>query len=655
MAESSQDTAQPKHSSKARRRASARSNQSPIYTVLGVGYVILLFLIWLTGTIAVDAINDISIQAGERANDYNRRLTLALNIRYAAANAIVEARLLRGCDTRVPVPPFRRKLGEAKDILEKNIEAGRDLWGRSDSPLILSPGEVAAWKRVEAAAVSFGGILASVEKKSGADAAPPEAGIAQIAADVAAAAAPTVSPIPQESQPMPVSPESDAFFGARSQLEEAADNLAKAVINVRDDLLSNFTAQQMDAANSVSWKQWTALFLGVGIAAITFTLVQRQLREVRRASQEEQDAKDFARSVYDSQLSYIIVVGRQGELLSVNEAFLSSLGLQENALVLQDYHAAFSHMPDLAAFVGKTLKSSDEMTVYRERIEVRAWDERSPVPAQTEPRVFDVSLYPLLLGGRPRGRVIVLVDVTTVEKQREELRKSRTLSTLGQVTAQVAHELYNPIGAVKLNIELLEMQLGGNDDVKHTLARLKRGAEHLSTIAQDLRYLTKPRDPERKPTDLNKLLDEVVELVSDRLERTRIRVIRAYSRDLPEGEYDSQQLRKVFLNLLINAVEASPQNGEVELRTEMITNGRSASIAGINRSRGVLSISVIDHGVGMSPETKRRLFEAFYTTKRNGTGLGMMITQEIIKMHGGKIDVDSEEGRGTTIKVYLPV
>jgi signal transduction histidine kinase len=650
MAESSRNTSQARRSNKARRAASARSNQNPIYTVLVVGYVILLFLIWLTGTIGVRTISDISIQAGEQSNDYNRRLTLALNIRYAAANAIVEARLLRGCDTRVPVPPFRRKLSEARNILQKRIDDGRDLWGKTDSQSTISPDEIAAWKRVEVAVENFWGALASVDKKP-----ETETAKALITADVAPLAAPTIPPVPPESQPVPVSPESDAFLGARSQLEEAADNLAKAVISVRDNLLNRYTVQQMDASNSVSWTQWIALSLGLGIAAVTFWLVQRQIREIRRATTEEQDAKDFARSVFDSQLNYIIVVGRQGELLSVNQAFMNSLGMQSSALVLQDYHAAFSHMPDIAAFVGKTLKSPDEMMVHRERIEVKGREERSAGPSQNELRVFDVSLYPLLLGGRPRGRVIVLVDVTTAEKQREELRKSRTLSTLGQVTAQVAHELYNPIGAVKLNIELLEMQLGGNDDVKHTLARLKRGAEHLSTIAQDLRYLTKPRDPERKPTDLNKLLDEVVELVSDRLERTRIRVIRNYSRELLEGEYDSQQLRKVFLNLLINAVEASPQSGEVELRTSLIANGRSISTAGLNRSRGVLSISVIDHGVGMSPETKRRLFEAFYTTKRNGTGLGMMITQEIIKKHGGKIEVDSEEGRGTTVNVYLPV
>src|SRR5262249_10060814 len=266
------------------------------------------------------------------------------------------------------------------------------------------------------------------------------------------------------------------------------------------------------------------------------------------------------------------------------------------------------------------------------------------------------------IGGQPGGRVVVIVDVTEAEKVREELRRSRTLSAVGQITATVAHELYNPIGAVKLNLDLLEMQMGADGELKHTVGRLRRGVEHLSTIVMDLRYLTRTRDPEPRTTDLNKLLDEVVELASDRLERSRTYVERNYFQQLPQGEYDPQQLRKVFLNLLINAVETWPptsdaadplrKTGCAEWRTRTVPETAASRPAKTNGTRGALVISVIDRGVGMSAETKRRLFEAFYTTKRNGTGLGMMITQEIVKKHGGKMEVESEEGKGTTVSVY---
>jgi signal transduction histidine kinase len=336
-------------------------------------------------------------------------------------------------------------------------------------------------------------------------------------------------------------------------------------------------------------------------------------------------------------------------LLAVNQAFLNHFGLPAPPGVLQDYRAALQRLPEVAAFVGKALEQPDDSSSLRERLEVKPHDGRNG-----DTRLFDVYASPLTIGGQTGGRVVAILDVTEAEKVREELRRSRTLSAVGQITATVAHELYNPIGAVKLNLDLLEMQTSGDGDLNHTVARLKRGVEHLSTIVMDLRHLTRTRDPERQTTDLNRLLDEVVELASDRLERSRVCVERNYATQLPRGDYDPQQLRKVFLNLLINAVEASPQNSGVELRTCYVS-AAAPSPAETNGDHGELVVSVIDRGAGMSGETKRRLFEAFYTTKHNGTGLGMMITQEIVKKHGGKMEVESEEGKGTTVSVYLPV
>src|SRR5262249_34823127 len=153
---------------------------------------------------------------------------------------------------------------------------------------------------------------------------------------------------------------------------------------------------------------------------------------------------------------------------------------------------ALSHLPEVAAFVGKTLAQPDDSSSLRERIEVRPWYGISalngsaqsapglsaPIQGGTDTRLFDVYTSPLTSGGQSVWRVVVIVDVTEAEKVREELRRSRTLSAVGQITATVAHELYNPIGAVKLNLDLLEMQISDDGDIKHTVARIKRGVEH---------------------------------------------------------------------------------------------------------------------------------------------------------------------------------
>ncbi|HEY9436503.1 MAG TPA: ATP-binding protein [Blastocatellia bacterium] len=629
-------------------------NLRSIYTVLAIGFALLLFLIGLIGVGSSSKLNQISISAGKSADDYMERLKLALNIREAAAEVVSEARLLRARQAmRVWNPPFKSDLNEAKERFQTEIEKGRKQWLNHEGPGTLSNKEVEAWRGVETASQKFSEILAKIEKLKN-----PEGPVSGPAANqkgepsqapaVAASGGQQQSDPPQNAHQQ-VQIIQTEFFNLRKDLYSAAETLTRAVTQVQQEILNEFSGRQQRAATEIKRTTWVTLALGLLVATLTLILARNQITQLRQASRQQQEAKDFARSIFDSQSNDILVVNNDGELLAVNQAFLNHFGLPAPPGVLQDYRAALQRLPEVAAFVGKALEQPDDSSSLRERLEVKPQDGRNG-----DTRLFDVYASPLTIGGQTGGRVVAILDVTEAEKVREELRRSRTLSAVGQITATVAHELYNPIGAVKLNLDLLEMQTSGNGDLKHTVARLKRGVEHLSTIVMDLRHLTRTRDPERQTTDLNGLLDEVVELASDRLERSRVCVERNYAAKLPRGDYDPQQLRKVFLNLLINAVEASPQNSGVELRTRYVS-AAARPPAETNGDRGELVISVIDRGAGMSRETKRRLFEAFYTTKHNGTGLGMMITQEIVKKHGGKMEVESEEGKGTTVSVYLPV
>jgi signal transduction histidine kinase len=629
-------------------------NLRSIYTVLAIGFALLLFLIGLIGRGSSSKLNVISVSASKSADDYMERLTLALNIREAAAEVVSEARLFRARQSmKIPNPAFKSELNEAKERFQAEIEKGKKQWLKHEGPGTLSNEEMDAWRGVEAASQKFTEILTRIEKLKNPEemVGGPEANQKGKAVQ-APAAVPGGQPQPdlQQNAHQQVQVVQTEFFNLRKDLDNAAQKLTSAVTQVQQKILKEFGGQQQRAATEINRTTWLTLVLGLVVATLTLILARNQITQLRQASRQEQEAKDFARSIFDSQSNDILVVNNNGELLAVNQAFLKHFGLPATPEVLQDYRAALQRLPEVAAFVGKALAQPDDSSSLRERLEVKPQDGRNG-----DARLFDVYASPLTIGGQTGGRVVAIFDVTEAEKVREELRRSRTLSAVGQITATVAHELYNPIGAVKLNLDLLEMQTSGGDDLKHTVGRLRRGVEHLSTIVMDLRHLTRTRDPERQTTDLNRLLDEVVELASDRLERSRVSVERNYAAQLPEGEYDPQQLRKVFLNLLINAVEASPQNSGVELQTRYVCGNGAPSPAETNGDRGELVVSIIDRGVGMSAETKKRLFEAFYTTKRNGTGLGMMITQEIVKKHGGKMEVESEEGKGTTVSVYLPV
>ncbi|HTF37890.1 MAG TPA: ATP-binding protein, partial [Blastocatellia bacterium] len=136
--------------------------------------------------------------------------------------------------------------------------------------------------------------------------------------------------------------------------------------------------------------------------------------------------------------------------------------------------------------------------------------------------------------------------------------------------------------------------------------------------------------------------DDLLPMAADRLTAKQMQVGKQYSFDIPTGYYDDTELKKLFLNLIINAVEASEPLSAIELRTRL------------NGNQDVL-VDITDHGSGMDPETQKRLFEPFYTTKEKGTGLGMAIAKQIAELHSGDLSVTSQAGSGTTVTVRLPL
>jgi PAS domain S-box-containing protein len=618
----------------------------PIPIALGVCLGLLLGLIGYNGWLGQKNLEDTRLKSNDNTLAYMTRLQLALDIREAASATISRARFYRAYKRLgIPGPVYRRDFAKSEKTLKGLLEDGGKLWMAHEHAL--PKAEIEAWRHLESVAYEFWSSLKMEVEEEENNLEVPEA-------DAQASAGNGDSQ--KDAPPKEVDPNYDPnsnlgedFFQRRTNLELAAIKLSETIKNGLRDSQDYVDEQSIRAGTEASIYSWITALMEIAVIFFTIWLTKSYIKQVKQEERLKQEARGQLRSVFDSLSNNIVVLSQQGEVLEVNRAFLRHFEMKDAELKLQDYHAVLGQIPEIATFIGKTLEKQDFGQPQRQRIEVKSNN------GHQRSNLFDVSVSPLKVGDQTNGRVVVMDDVTEEERVREELRRSRTLSAVGQITAQVAHEIYNPLGAIKLNLELLEMQTGGNEDLGHTIGRLKLGVEHLSTIIMDLRYLTRPREPERKPTDLNRLLDEVVDLAGDRLERSRISVTRDYSKEAPRGEFDPQQLRKVFLNLLINAVEASPNNGQVELQTQLISQEEATAIPDINSSNGAIAVRVIDHGVGMSGETMRRIFEAFYTTKRNGTGLGMMITQEIVKKHGGKIEVESEEGKGTTVNVYLPM
>lgn len=624
------------------------ANTRLIYYALIFGFAMLLSSLWYIGNYSTEKLGELRSRAAERTGDYNKRLRLAIELRAQTERVIAEARYFRGARDSMrfgsSAPPFRIKLNEAKVELGKLLAEGERYYAACAETPTTTDEECQAWRKIEQSSQAFFQILLAEQRR-----APEPKAAASPTPLPTPSAAPSATPPAEPARNVDEQQQQDQeFYESRNQLALAAQGLSEVVIRRQQNAFESIRALQEEAAAQVNGRWWMTFLVSWGVAVVTYVLAQQQVRQIREAKNNAQEADGLTTSVLNSLSNDVLAFNEQGAVLTVNPAFLKDFNLTREECLQQDYRTLLSHTPELRAFVEQAAQNSSPQPARREHIQLK------PEDTQTDFQIFNVDVAPRLVGSEARGHVVVLTDVTEAERIREEANRNRTLSTVGQLTAQVAHEIYNPLGAIKLNVDLLEMQLGEQeDDIRHTVARLKRGLEHLSTIVMDLRYLTRPREPERHPTEINRLLDEVIELAGDRLERSRVVVKRAYATERLLGEYDPLQLRKVFLNLLINAVEASPQAGTIELQTERLPSAALGNTS--TAQRDAIAVSVLDHGTGMSPETKRRVFEAFYTTKQHGTGLGMMITQEIIKKHGGKIEVESEEGQGTKVSVYLPL
>src|SRR5258708_3773711 len=248
--------------------------------------------------------------------------------------------------------------------------------------------------------------------------------------------------------------------------------------------------------------------------------------------------------------------------------------------------------------------------------------------------------------GNIEGVVLSGRDVTDLKRLEEQLIQAEKLAAMGQMLAGVAHELNNPLTAILGVTKLLRERPGADDSTKRQLELTHRQARRAARIVQNLLEFSRPASPQKKPLDLNNILERTLQLHEHSLRRNNIEVDSRLPGELPGVIGDANQLIQVFLNLITNAEQAI---------REVRDSGRIQIRAG--RSGNQLKITVQDDGVGIRPEALPRIFDPFYTTKRpgGGTGLGLSICMSIIREHGGNIEAEILPAGGSAFTIYLPV
>lgn len=263
--------------------------------------------------------------------------------------------------------------------------------------------------------------------------------------------------------------------------------------------------------------------------------------------------------------------------------------------------------------------------------------------------VLGMTLAPLHEQGEETGLVGVFKDLTQIRDLEEEMRRKEWLASLGEMSAGMAHEIRNPLGALAGAMQMLRKDLQADETSQRLMEIAVREATRLDTIITEFLQYARPPALNLAEYDLNKVLAETLDLVQHEARaRTNIKIVTSLADGALPGQVDQDQLKQVFWNLAVNAFDAMPQGGQLTIATgcrKIDAGGRKAD---------VVEISFQDIGEGIPKKNLDKIFLPFFTTKKQGSGLGLAAVHRIVDLHGGWIKVDSQERQGTRFVVCLP-
>ncbi len=371
----------------------------------------------------------------------------------------------------------------------------------------------------------------------------------------------------------------------------------------------------------------------LGLYAFSKAHMNRKLqKEVDRQVREVEQSNLFKENIINSIFSGLMTFSTEGVILSVNDNVEKICKCNAQTFVGKTLYEV-----PMCAFINRDLFESIPKT------HGRVFNQESMLEIDGNMRVIEYNMSPIINKSENLcGVTITFLDITLRRRNEEQIRRKDKMESLGKLTANIAHEIRNPLTSIKTYIELLPKKIDNAAFRNQLIKDVPDVIGRLNDLITELLEYAKPRVPNRETFSLVRPIEEVMHLIEGELIKHRV----AYSVDLDSDlkvYFDVQQLKQVLINLLINSIDAVKTKEDARIQLHAFVEAP------------YVLLEVVDNGMGISDEDLKHIFEPFFTNRQNGTGLGLSIAQQMIEENGGMITARSILGETTTMTLHLPI
>jgi PAS domain S-box-containing protein len=404
------------------------------------------------------------------------------------------------------------------------------------------------------------------------------------------------------------------------------------------DLIVELTGS-MDIYNDILAKKRKDVRAISTLTAELFWEVARVSTMQKKTKQELQEARALYHvALNDLIQEEVLVIDHRFRIIDTNDAFLEKFGLTRDQVIGQFCYTITHHLENPCS--GK-----DHPCPLIQTLETEKPSQTTHIHLDRDGRkiYYSISTYPLIEQGDVVGAVEISRDITRDINVQKMMMQQEKLASVGRLSAGVAHEINNPLTTILTTAMLIQEDLEPDDPTYADLSIIANEALRCRKIVTNLLNFARQTQPDKKKHNLNDIIAACISLTQKQAAFKDVSVTHALSESLPQTRVDKGQIEQAMINLIINAIEATPAGGDIHVSTRL------------SDRQGYIQIVISDTGEGIPDERIARIFDPFFTTKENGTGLGLAITHGIIEQHGGTIEASSILRQGTTFTITLPV